>query len=294
MATIHKSGFVNIIGNPNVGKSTLMNRMVGERLSIITSKMQTTRHRIFGIVNGDDFQIVYSDTPGIIKPNYLLQERMMRFVSSAISDADLLLYVTDTFETPEKNADYLERIAHTEVPVILVINKTDLAKSGEIELLIDGWKPRLPNAEIICVSALTGDNTDVLFDMILKKLPEGPKWFPEDQLTDKSERFIVSEIIREKILLNYKKEIPYSVEVSVEAFHESDDIIRISSVIYVDRESQKGIIIGHQGSMLKKVGSEARIDTEAFFGKKVFLEIFVKVKKDWRNNDRLLSGFGYQ
>jgi len=294
MATIHKSGFVNIIGNPNVGKSTLMNRMVGERLSIITSKMQTTRHRIFGIVNGDDFQIVYSDTPGIIKPNYLLQERMMRFVSSAISDADLLLYVTDTFETPEKNADYLERIAHTEVPVILVINKTDLAKSGEIELLIDGWKPRLPNAEIICVSALTGDNTDVLFDLILKKLPEGPKWFPEDQLTDKSERFIVSEIIREKILLNYKKEIPYSVEVSVEAFHESDDIIRISSVIYVDRESQKGIIIGHQGSMLKKVGSEARIDTEAFFGKKVFLEIFVKVKKDWRNNDRLLSGFGYQ
>lgn len=294
MATIHKSGFVNIIGNPNVGKSTLMNRMVGERLSIITTKMQTTRHRIFGIVNGDDFQIVYSDTPGIIKPNYLLQERMMRFVSSAISDADLLLYVTDTFETPEKNADYLERIAHTEVPVILVINKTDLAKSGEIELLIDGWKPRLPNAEIICVSALTGDNTDVLFDMILKKLPEGPKWFPEDQLTDKSERFIVSEIIREKILLNYKKEIPYSVEVSVEAFHESDDIIRISSVIYVDRESQKGIIIGHQGSMLKKVGSEARIDTEAFFGKKVFLEIFVKVKKDWRNNDRLLSGFGYQ
>ena len=186
MATIHKSGFVNIIGNPNVGKSTLMNRMVGERLSIITSKMQTTRHRIFGIVNGDDFQIVYSDTPGIIKPNYLLQERMMRFVSSAISDADLLLYVTDTFETPEKNADYLERIAHTEVPVILVINKTDLAKSGEIELLIDGWKPRLPNAEIICVSALTGDNTDVLFDLILKKLPEGPKWFPEDQLTDKS------------------------------------------------------------------------------------------------------------
>ncbi|HQL69246.1 MAG TPA: GTPase Era [Bacteroidales bacterium] len=294
MATIHKSGFVNIIGNPNVGKSTLMNRMVGERLSIITSKMQTTRHRIFGIVNGDDFQIVYSDTPGIIKPNYLLQERMMRFVSSAISDADLLLYVTDTFETPEKNADYLERIAHTEVPVILVINKTDLAKSGEIELLIDGWKPRLPNAEIICVSALTGDNTDVLFDLILKKLPEGPKWFPEDQLTDKSERFIVSEIIREKILLNYKKEIPYSVEVSVEAFHESDDIIRISSVIYVDRESQKGIIIGHQGSMLKKVGSDARIDTEAFFGKKVFLEIFVKVKKDWRNNDRLLSGFGYQ
>jgi len=294
MATIHKSGFVNIIGNPNVGKSTLMNRMVGERLSIITSKMQTTRHRIFGIVNGDDFQIVYSDTPGIIKPNYLLQERMMRFVSSAISDADLLLYVTDTFETPEKNADYLERIAHTEVPVILVINKTDLAKSGEIELLINGWKPRLPIAEIICVSALTGDNTDVLFDLILKKLPEGPKWFPEDQLTDKSERFIVSEIIREKILLNYKKEIPYSVEVSVEAFHESDDIIRISSVIYVDRESQKGIIIGHQGSMLKKVGSEARIDTEAFFGKKVFLEIFVKVKKDWRNNDRLLSGFGYQ
>ncbi|NLA23488.1 MAG: GTPase Era [Bacteroidales bacterium] len=294
MTKIHKSGFVNIVGNPNVGKSTLMNRMVGERISIITSKMQTTRHRIFGIVNSDDFQIVYSDTPGIIKPNYKLQQRMMRFVSTALSDADVILYMTDTIESPEKNPEYLTKIQNIETPVITVINKIDLIQADEVKKLVEDWEERLPNTKVIAVSALEGAGTEKLFDLIIEALPEGPKWFPEDQLTDKSERFIVSEIIREKILNNYKKEIPYSVEVDVEAFKEDDKIIRISTIIYVERNSQKGILIGHQGKMLKKVGTEARKDAEAFFGKKVFLELFVKVRKDWRNNDRLLSGFGYQ
>ncbi len=290
----HKSGFVNIIGNPNVGKSTLMNRMVGERISIITSKMQTTRHRIFGIVNSDDFQVVYSDTPGIIKPNYKLQERMMRFVSTALSDADVILYMTDVVETIDKNQEYINRIKASEAPVIVVINKLDLGSPEEINQQIEVWSEMVPNAEIIVVSALLGTGTEALFDKIINLLPEGPKWFPEDQLTDKSERFIVSEIIREKILLHYQKEIPYSAEVEIESFKESEPIINISAIIYVVRESQKGIIIGHKGSKLKRVGTESRLDAEAFFGKKVFLEMFVKVKKDWRNDDRLLTGFGYQ
>ncbi|HPG73255.1 MAG TPA: GTPase Era [Bacteroidales bacterium] len=290
----HKSGFVNIIGNPNVGKSTLMNRMVGERISIITSKMQTTRHRIFGIVNSDDFQVVYSDTPGIIKPNYKLQERMMRFVSTALSDADVILYMTDVIETIDKNQEYINRIKASEAPVIVVINKLDLGSPEEINQQIEVWSEMVPNAEIIVVSALLGTGTETLFDKIINLLPEGPKWFPEDQLTDKSERFIVSEIIREKIMLHYQKEIPYSVEVEIESFKETEPMISISAIIYVARESQKGIVIGHKGSKLKRVGTESRLDAEAFFGKKVFLEMFVKVKKDWRNDDRLLTGFGYQ
>jgi len=288
-----RSGFVNIIGNPNVGKSTLMNYMVGERISIITSKSQTTRHRILGIVNGEDFQIVYSDTPGIIKPNYLMQEKMMSFVSTAISDADIILYVTDVVEKPDKNQDYIESIRDAGIPVIVVINKTDLASANEIKTLVEEWHAIFPDNEIFAVSALTGHQVDSLLEKIRTSLPEGPKWFPDDQLTDKTERFIMSEIIREKILLNYQKEIPYSVEVEIELFKETDKIIKVSSVINVARESQKGIIIGHKGEALKKVGTEARKDAEAFFGKAIFLEMFVRVKKDWRNNDRMLTGFGY-
>ena len=290
---MHRSGFVNIIGNPNVGKSTLMNALVGERISIITSKSQTTRHRILGIVNGDDFQIVYSDTPGIIKPNYKLQEKMMDFVSVSFDDADVFLYVTDVVESAEKNAEYIERLSKVKIPVLCLINKIDLASKEEIENLRIFWENRLPNAKIFEISALNGTNLDTVFNEIVSLLPEGPAWFPKDQLTDKTERFIVSEIIREKILLNYKKEIPYSCEVAIEEFKESPDIIRIKSVIIVERPSQKGIIIGNKGASIKKVGTEARIDIEKFFGKKVFLETFVKVEKDWRNNDRDLSNFGY-
>ena len=290
---MHRSGFVNIIGNPNVGKSTLMNALVGERISIITSKSQTTRHRILGIVNGDDFQIVYSDTPGIIKPNYKLQEKMMDFVSVSFDDADVFLYVTDVVETAEKNAEYIERLSKVKIPVLCLINKIDLVSNEEVENLRLFWENRLPNAKIFEISALNGTNLDVVFNEIVSLLPEGPAWFPKDQLTDKTERFIVSEIIREKILLNYKKEIPYSCEVAIEEFKESPDIIRIKSVIIVERPSQKGIIIGNKGAAIKKVGTEARIDIEKFFGKKVFLETFVKVEKDWRNNDRDLSNFGY-
>lgn len=290
---MHRSGFVNIIGNPNVGKSTLMNALVGERISIITSKSQTTRHRILGIVNGDDFQIVYSDTPGIIKPNYKLQEKMMDFVSVSFDDADVFLYVTDVVESAEKNAEYIERLSKVKIPVLCLINKIDLVSNEDIENLRLFWENRLPNAKIFEISALNGTNLDTVFNEIVSLLPEGPAWFPKDQLTDKTERFIVSEIIREKILLNYKKEIPYSCEVAVEEFKESPDIIRIKAVIIVERPSQKGIIIGNKGASIKKVGTEARIDIEKFFGKKVFLEIFVKVEKDWRNNDRDLTNFGY-
>ncbi len=290
---MHRSGFVNIIGNPNVGKSTLMNALVGEKISIITSKSQTTRHRILGIVNGDDFQIVYSDTPGIIKPNYKLQEKMMDFVSVSFDDADVFLYVTDVVESAEKNAEYIERLSKVKIPVLCLINKIDLASTEEVENLRLFWENRLPNAKIFEISALNGTNVDNVFKEIISLLPEGPAWFPKDQLTDKTERFIVSEIIREKILLNYKKEIPYSCEVAVEEFKESPDIIRIKAVIIVERPSQKGIIIGNKGASIKKVGTEARIDIEKFFGKKVFLETFVKVEKDWRNNDRDLSRFGY-
>ena len=290
---MHKSGFVNIIGNPNVGKSTLMNELVGEKISIITSKSQTTRHRILGIVNGDDFQIVYSDTPGIIKPNYKLQEKMMEFVSVSFDDADVFLYVTDVVESPEKNAEYIERLSKVKIPAFCLINKIDLATDKQIEELQLFWENRLPNAKIFTISALNGTNVEQVFNEILSVLPEGPAWFPKDQLTDKTERFIVSEIIREKIFLNYQKEIPYSCEVAVEEFKESPDIIRIKSVIIVERQSQKGIIIGNKGAAIKKVGTEARLDIEKFFGKKVFLETFVKVEKDWRSSDRSLSNFGY-
>lgn len=290
---MHRSGFVNIIGNPNVGKSTLMNALVGERISIITSKSQTTRHRILGIVNGEDFQIVYSDTPGIIKPNYKLQEKMMDFVSLSFDDADVFLYVTDVVESAEKNAEYIERLSKVKIPVLCLINKIDLVSNEEVENLRLFWENRLPNAKIFEISALNGTNLDTVFNEIVLLLPEGPAWFPKDQLTDKTERFIVSEIIREKILLNYQKEIPYSCEVAIEEFKESPDLIRIKSVIIVERQSQKGIIIGNKGAAIKKVGTQARLDIEKFFGKKVFLETFVKVEKDWRNNDRNLSNFGY-
>ena len=290
---MHKSGFVNIIGNPNVGKSTLMNELVGEKISIITSKSQTTRHRILGIVNGDDFLIVYSDTPGIIKTNLKLQEKMMEFVSVSFDDADVFLYVTDVVESPEKNVEYIERLSKVKIPVFCLINKIDLASNEEIENLQMFWENRLPNAKIFTISALNGTNVEQVFNEILAVLPEGPAWFPKDQLTDKTERFIVSEIIREKIFLNYQKEIPYSCEVAVEEFKESPDIIRIKSVIIVERQSQKGIIIGNKGAAIKKVGTEARLDIEKFFGKKVFLETFVKVEKDWRSSDRSLSNFGY-
>ncbi|MBQ1652323.1 MAG: GTPase Era, partial [Bacteroidales bacterium] len=262
-------------------------------ISIITSKSQTTRHRILGIVNGDDFQIVYSDTPGIIKPNYKLQEKMMDFVSVSFDDADVFLYVTDVVESAEKNAEYIERLSKVKIPVLCLINKIDLVSNEDVENLRLFWENRLPNAKIFEISALNGTNLDIVFNEIVSLLPEGPAWFPKDQLTDKTERFIVSEIIREKILLNYKKEIPYSCEVAVEEFKESPDIIRIKAVIIVERPSQKGIIIGNKGASIKKVGTEARIDIEKFFGKKVFLETFVKVEKDWRNNDRDLSRFGY-
>ncbi|HBF87743.1 MAG TPA: GTPase Era [Bacteroidales bacterium] len=289
----HKSGFVNIIGNPNVGKSTLMNAFVGEKISIITSKAQTTRHRIMGIVNGEDFQIVYSDTPGIIKPNYKMQETMVGFVKGAISDADIILYVTDHYETIDKNEEYLIKLSKVNVPVFLIINKIDLAPEEKIADLANQWKEFLPKAEIKICSALKGINIAQIFDDILKHLPESPPYYPKDQLTDKSERFFVSEIVREKILLNYKKEIPYSVEVAVEEFKEEKDIIRIRAIIYVIRDSQKGIIIGHKGSMLKKTGTEARLDLEKFFDKKIFIELHVKVNKDWRDDSRQLKSFGY-
>ncbi|MDY6800259.1 MAG: GTPase Era [Bacteroidota bacterium] len=289
----HKSGFVNIIGNPNVGKSTIMNQMVGEKLSIITPKAQTTRHRILGIVNSDDYQIVYSDTPGILKPNYKLQEKMMRFVGSAFEDADIILYVTDVVEKMDKNQQYINKLSQTNVPVLLLINKIDLSNQEDLETLVDIWKKILPEAEIIPVSATKNFNLDQVFKRILELLPEGPAYYPKDSLTDKTERFFVSEIIREKILNNYRKEIPYSVEVEVEEFKETEKILRIRATINVIRPSQKGIIIGHKGLALKKTGTEARVDIEDFFGKKVFLELFVKVTKDWRDKEKNLKDFGY-
>ena len=291
---MHKSGFVNIVGNPNVGKSTLMNALVGERISIITSKAQTTRHRILGIVNGDDFQIVYSDTPGVLKPNYRLQESMLNFSRSALTDADVLLYVTDVFDAYEKNIDFIEKVNLNTAPLLLIINKIDLIDEEKLVALVEKWKTLTPRAEIYPVSAIEKFNIEPLFKRIKELLPESPAFFDKDQLTDKSERFFVTEIIREKILLNYDKEIPYSVEVEVEEFKEEENLIRINSVIYVERDSQKGIIIGKGGKSIKKVGSEARKDIEAFFEKKVFLELFVKIEKDWRNKEIKLKSFGYR
>lgn len=291
--TMHKSGFVNIVGNPNVGKSTLMNTLVGERISIITSKAQTTRHRIMGIVNGEDFQIVYSDTPGVLKPNYKLQESMLGFSTSALKDADILLYVTDTVEKGMKNSDFVEKVKKQQAPVLLIINKIDLTDQQKLEGLVAQWKEILPNAEIIPISAANNFNVDYVLKRIKDLLPECPPYFEKDALTDKPARFFVTEIIREKILTNYDREIPYAVEVVVESFKEDDNLIRINAVINVERDTQKGIIIGKGGNMLKKVGTEARKDIEAFFDKKVFLELFVKVEKDWRNKELKLKSFGY-
>ncbi len=289
----HKAGFVNIIGNPNVGKSTVMNALVGEKLSIITQKMQTTRHRIKGIVSGEDFQIVYSDTPGILKPNYKLQETMMKFVDSALIDADVILFVTDVVETPGKNPDYIEKVRKSNMPVIVLINKIDLSNQEEVLKLFDYWTEVFPGANIFPISAQEKFNIEPIFDRILELLPEAPAYFSKDDLTDRNERFFLQEIVREKILLHYQKEIPYSVEVAVEEFKETDKIINVRCIIYVSRDSQKGIIIGHQGKMIKRVGTEARLDAEEFFGKKIFMELLVKVSKDWREKDRQLKDFGY-
>lgn len=289
----HKAGFVNIIGSPNVGKSTLMNVLVGERLSIITSKAQTTRHRIMGIVNGENFQIVYSDTPGVLKPNYKLQESMMDFVHTALTDADLILFVTDIYEDIKLEENILLKIKNAKVPVLLLINKIDLADQEKLEAKVAHWKAEVPQAEVIPVSALEKFNISYIFDRIIALLPEGPGYYGKDELTDKPEKFFVSEIIREKILTNYKKEIPYSVEVVVESFKEEEKIVKIRAEIMVVRESQKGIIIGHQGKALKKVGTEARKDIETFLQKQVFLELFVKVNKDWRDSSNQLKRFGY-
>lgn len=290
---MHKAGFVNIVGNPNVGKSTLMNQLVGERISIATFKAQTTRHRIMGIVNTDDAQIVFSDTPGVLKPNYKLQESMLAFSESALQDADVLLYVTDVVENPEKNSDFLEKVAKMTIPVLLLINKIDQTDNKSLVALVEKWHSLLPSAEILPISAKNKFGIDMLMRRVKELLPDSPPYFDKDQLTDKPARFFVSEIVREKILLYYSKEIPYSVEVRVESFKETDSLIRIGAVIYVERESQKGIIIGHQGVALKKVSTESRKALEKFFGKNVWLEIFVKVDKDWRNSKRELDSFGY-
>ena len=290
----HKSGFVNILGNPNVGKSTIMNALVGEKLSIITSKAQTTRHRIMGIVNGDDFQIVYSDTPGILKPRYKLQETMMNSVNLALSDADLIVYVTDITEKSAFEGEYIDRIKESGIPVLVVVNKVDLSNQDELEKIVGTWHASLAQSPVIPVSALKNFNLDVLLNAILAKLPEGEPYFPKDQLTDKFERFFASEIIREKILIHYKKEIPYSVEIEIESFSEEKALIRIRAIIHVVRDSQKGIIIGHKGSMLKRIGTDARRDMEDFFRKKVFLEVYVKVSKDWRDKSDMLRKFGYR
>ncbi len=290
---MHKAGFVNIVGNPNVGKSTLMNQLVGERLSIATFKAQTTRHRIMGIVNTDECQIVFSDTPGVLKPNYKLQESMLAFSESALADADVLLYVTDVVENPEKNMDFLEKVKKMSIPVLLLINKIDQSDQKALGSIVEKWHILLPNAEILPISAQNKFGIDILLKRIKELLPDSPPYFDKEQLTDKPARFFVSEIIREKILLYYDKEIPYSVEVAVERFKEDEQKIHINAVIYVERDSQKGIIIGHQGVALKKVCSEARKALEKFFDKKVFLEAFVKVDKDWRSSQRELNHFGY-
>ena len=290
---MHKAGFVNIVGNPNVGKSTLMNQLVGERISIATFKAQTTRHRIMGIVNTDDMQIVFSDTPGVLKPNYKMQEMMLAFSESALADADELLYVTDVIENPEKNIEFLEKVKKMKIPVLLLINKIDQSDPKKLGDIVEKWHSLLPNAEILPISAKNKFGVDMLLKRIKELLPESPAFFDKDQLTDKPARFFVSEIIREKILLYYDKEIPYAVEVRVERFKEDDTRIHINAVIYVERDSQKGIIIGHQGVALKKVNTESRKALEKFFGKKIFLETFVKVDKDWRSSQRELDAFGY-
>ncbi|MDH6359179.1 GTPase Era [Parabacteroides sp. PF5-9] len=289
----HKSGFVNIVGNPNVGKSTLMNRLVGERISIITSKAQTTRHRIMGIVNTDDMQIVYSDTPGVLQPNYKLQQSMLNFSRSALGDADVLLYVTDVVETIDKNEEFLQQVQKVDFPVLLLINKIDQTNQTELEQLVGNWKELLPKAEIIPLSALNNFNINYVKQRVEELMPESPPYFEKDALTDKPARFFVTEIIREKILLYYQKEVPYSVEVAVELFKEDKQLIHIKALIIVERDSQKGIIIGHKGQALKKVGAMARKDIEQFFAKKVFLEMYVKVEKDWRNRDNILRNYGY-
>ena len=290
---MHKSGFVNIVGNPNVGKSTLMNLFVGERISIATFKAQTTRHRIMGILNDDNYQIVFSDTPGVLKPNYKLQQSMRNFSESALVDADVLVYVTDPIEKPDKNDDFIEKVANIEVPVIVLINKIDLIDQKKLVELVELWHSKLPKAEIVPVAAIAKFNVEPVLKRIKELLPESPPFFDKDQLTDKPARFFVSEIVREKILLYYDKEIPYSVEVGVESFKEDDKHIHINTVIYVERDSQKGIIIGHQGKAIKKVMTEARKSLEKFFGKPIFIETYVKVDKDWRDSDKELNLFGY-
>ena len=289
----HRSGFVNILGNPNVGKSTLMNVLVGERLSVITPKAQTTRHRIMGILSDENYQVVYSDTPGILNPKYKLQAAMMRSVDSALEDADLIIYVTDVIETITKNGKYLNRILTSSVPKIIVINKIDLTDQAELEKLVETWNGMAPGVPVLPVSAINKFNTDLLLQEIVVQLPEGPPYFPKDQLTDRWERFFVTEIIRGKIFKNYQKEIPYSVQVEIESYSDEPDIARIAVVIYVARDSQKGIIIGHRGSMLKRVGTGARKEIEEFIGKKVYLELYVKVAKEWRDNPGMLKKFGY-
>ena len=290
---MHKAGFVNIIGNPNVGKSTLMNALVGEKLSIITSKAQTTRHRIMGIVNGEDFQIVYSDTPGILKPAYKLQESMMNFVQGAVDDADVILYVTDTVEQSDRSESIIEKINRSGIPTIVVINKIDLTTPQQLEILAAQWQERIPEAVIIPVSAKEKVGMTGVLSAILERLPEGEPFYPKDTLTDKTLRFFASEIIREKILLNYEKEIPYCCEIEIDSYKEEPNIDRISATIYVARQSQKGIVIGHKGERLKRVGQKAREEMEQFLGKKVFLQLFVKVQDDWRNSERQLRRFGY-
>lgn len=289
----HKAGFVNIIGNPNVGKSTLMNALVGEKLSIITSKAQTTRHRILGIVNGDDFQIILSDTPGIIKPAYELQESMMGFVKSAFEDADVLIYMVEIGEQALKDEVFFKKITHSEIPILLLLNKIDKSNQEQLESQVQFWQKQVPNAEIFPMSALEGFNVQEVFNRIIELLPESPPFYPKDQLTDKPERFFINETIREKILLHYKKEIPYAVEIETEEFFEEENIIRVRSIVMVERETQKGIIIGHKGAALKRVGVEARKDLETFFGKQIHLELYVKVNKNWRSNLNQLKRFGY-
>lgn len=291
---MHKSGFVNIVGNPNVGKSTLMNLLVGEKVSIITSKAQTTRHRILGIVNTEDYQIVYSDTPGVLRPNYKLQESMLGFSESALSDADVLLYMTDVVEKTDKNEEFLKKVQRVDAPVLLLINKIDQSNQKELEELVAQWKELLPKAEIYPISALNKFNVDVVKKRILDLIPDSPPYFEKDALTDRPARFFVTEIVREKILLYYQKEVPYAVEVVVEQFKEEENIINIKTLIVVERDTQKGIIIGHKGAALKKVATMARKDIELFFKKKVFMEIFVKVEKDWRSRDNLLRQYGYR
>lgn len=290
----HRSGFVNILGNPNVGKSTIMNALVGEKLSIISPKAQTTRHRIMGIVSGENFQIIYSDTPGILKPKYKLQEDMMNFVSVALTDADLILYITDVNDRSEAGNEYIGKIKDSGIPSIIAVNKIDLTNQDELEKVVESWHQAFPQSPVIPLSALKNFNLDALLNAILDRLPESPPYFPKDQLTDKYEKFFAAEIIREKVLYNYSKEIPYSVEIEIESFSEETGIIRIRALIHVTRESQKGILIGHKGARLKKVGTQARMDMEDFFHKKIFLELYVKVTKNWRDNPLVLKRFGYR